>query len=142
MIRIRGFGLRTVNNDSVNFAHNTELSDEAFSKAIKSVKEQQKLNPNPPKFKNLNSNLSLYTNENPIDKVTLTQKINFLNKVNTFAREIDERVKEVSVSLNGNHQNIEVITKNGDIFYDSRPLVRMNINITVQKKNKVETGSF
>ena len=27
-------------------------------------------------------------------------------------------------------------------FYDSRPLVRMNINITVQKKNKVETGSF
>ena len=61
----------------------------------------------------------------------------FLNKVNTFAREIDERVKEVSVSLNGNHQNIEVITKNGDIFYDSRPLVRMNINITVKKKNKV-----
>jgi len=109
---------------------------------MKSVKEQQKLNPNPPKFKNLNSNLSLYTNENPIDKVTLTQKINFLNKVNTFAREIDERVKEVSVSLNGNHQNIEVITKNGDIFYDSRPLVRMNINITIQKKNKVETGSF
>ena len=74
--------------------------------------------------------------------MTLTQKINFLNKVNTFARETDERVKEVSVSLNGNHQNIEVITKNGDIFYDSRPLVRMNINITVQKKNKVETGSF
>ena len=138
----KGFGLRTVNNDSVNFAHNTELSDEAFSKAMKSVKEQQKLNPNPPKFKKLKSNLSLYTNENPIDKVTLTQKINFLNKVNTFAREIDERVKEVSVSLNGNHQNIEVITKNGDIFYDSRPLVRMNINITIQKKNKVETGSF
>ena len=43
--------------------------------------------------------------------------------------------------MNGNHQNIEVITKNGDIFYDSRPLVRMNINITIQK-NKVETGSF
>ena len=39
----KGFGLRTVNNDSVNFAHNTELSDEAFSKAMKSVKEQQKL---------------------------------------------------------------------------------------------------
>ena len=78
----------------------------------------------------------------PILGPFLTQKINFLNKVNTFAREIDERVKEVSVSLNGNHQNIEVITKNGDIFYDSRPLVRMNINITIQKKNKVETGSF
>ena len=30
----KGFGLRTVNNDSVNFAHNTELSDEAFSKAM------------------------------------------------------------------------------------------------------------
>ena len=37
----KGFGLRTVNNDSVNFAHNTELTDDAFSKAMKSVKEQK-----------------------------------------------------------------------------------------------------
>ena len=45
-------------------------------------------------------------------------------------------VKEVSVSLNGNHQNIEVLTKNGNSFYDSRPLVRMNINISVEKNGK------
>ena len=28
----KGFGLGTVNNDSVNFAHDTELSDETFQK--------------------------------------------------------------------------------------------------------------
>ena len=55
---------------------------------------------------------------------------------------IDSMVKEVSVSLNGNHQNIEVLTKNGNSFYDSRPLVRMNINISVEKNGKIETGSF
>ena len=70
------------------------MTDEAFSKAMKSVKEEQKLNPNPPKFKNQNSNLSLYTNENPIDKVTLTQKISFLNKVKDSQEKLTRELKK------------------------------------------------
>ena len=54
---------------------------------------------------------------------------------------MDNNVKQVSVSLNGNFQNIEIIKEGGNIFYDSRPLVRMNISMSVQKK-KNQTGSF
>ena len=32
--------------------------------------------------------------------------------------------------------------KNGDFFYDSRPLVRLNVNISVEKNGKIETGSL
>lgn len=138
----KGFGLRAVDNESTNFSHNTELSDDAISKAINSVEMMENCAKNPPNFISQKSNSSLYTNENPITKVSLGEKINFLNNVNKFARDIDIKVKEVSVSLNGNHQNIEVITKNGNIFYDSRPLVRMNINLSVEKRGRIETGSF
>jgi TldD protein len=41
----KGFGLRTVNNDSVNFAHNTELSDEAFFKSNEVSKRTTKIKP-------------------------------------------------------------------------------------------------
>ena len=51
-------------------------------------------------------------------------------------------VKQVSVSLNANYQNIEITRKNGNFFSDSRPLVRMNVNISVEKNGKVETGSY
>ncbi len=138
----KGFGLRAVKNDSTSFSHSTELSDEALSKAINSVEIKQNSSTKPSKFISQKSNSLLYTNENPITKVSLEEKINFLNNVNKFARNLDVKVKEVSVSLNGNHQNIEVVTKNGNLYYDSRPLVRMNINLSVEKKGKIETGSF
>ena len=137
----KGFGLRAVEADSTVFTHNTELSENAIKSAIKSVKS----NENKKKLDEANIrkiNSSLYINENPIINVNLESKINFLKDVNNFARNLDVNVKEVSLSLNGNYQNIEVLSKNGHTFYDSRPLVRMNINISVEKKGKIETGSF
>ena len=138
----KGFGLRTVEQDSINFAHNNELTQDAFTNAFNSVKRNKYNSTKNLKSLPLKSNLSLYTNENPINQISLSEKISFLNIINKFSRNLDQRVKEVSVSLNANFQNIEVITKNGNLFYDSRPLVRMNINITVQNKGKLETGSF
>ena len=39
-------------------------------------------------------------------------------------------------------REIEITRKNGNFFSDSRPLVRMNVNISVEKNGKVETGSY
>ncbi len=138
----KGFGLRAVDHDTVNFTHNTELDENTIKSAVDSIKSSRKKIILPSKETTLKSNSSLYTDANPINLISLTKKIQFLNKVNHYARKLDSNVKEVSVSLNGNYQNIEVITKNGNSFYDSRPLVRMNINISVKQKDKIETGSF
>ena len=60
-----------------------------------------------------------------------------MEQINAYARNLDSAVKEVSISLNGNYQNIEIIKKDGHSFYDSRPLVRLNVNVTVEKKVKL-----
>ena len=139
----KGFGLRAVNGESINFVHNNDLSEEAIKSSIKSIQSNEASFGNKnSSFNDAKSNVSLYTNTNPIDVHTLGEKINFLEKVNEYARSIDQSVREVSVSLNGNFQNIEVISENGNLFYDSRPLVRLNINLTLEKKGKIESGSF
>ena len=138
----RGFGLRAVFDDSVCFTHNSDLNEESINAAVKFLKSSKNHNIQGSNPTNLKSNKSLYTNENPINSICLATKINFLEKINNYARKIDLAVKEVSVSLNGNYQNIEIITKNGDTYYDSRPLVRMNINISIEKNGKIESGSF
>ena len=138
----KGFGLRAVEDDSVSFTHDTELNEDSINSALKFLKYSKNQNTFPQEVINLKRNNSLYTNENPINLIKLEEKIKFLKKINNFARRIDSKVKEVSVSLNGNYQNIEVITKDGNSYYDSRPLVRMNINISVEKKGKIESGSF
>ena len=137
----KGFGLRGVKSDSTSFTHKTELTESAVNSALKSIKTQE-IKKNSLTANTIKRNSSLYTNENPITKIKLESKINFLKEVNDFARKLDTNVKEVTISLNANYQNIEVLSKNGEIFFDSRPLVRMNINLSVEKKGKIETGSF
>ena len=122
--------------------HNSELNEESINSAIKFLKSSENHNIQSPKPVNLKKNSSLYTDENPINSISLSKKIEFLKKVNNYARQLDSKVKEVSVSLNGNYQNIEVVTRDGNSFYDSRPLVRMNINISIEKNGKIESGSF
>ena len=75
-------------------------------------------------------------NLNPLNLITLKLKIDLLEKINKYARKLDNSVKQVSVSLNGNFQNIEIIKEGGNFFYDSRPLVRMNVTVSVEKKGK------
>ncbi len=137
----KGFGLRGVKSDSTNFTHNTELTENAINSALRSI-ETNETKKSSLSANIIKSNSSLYTNENPITKIKLESKISLLKEVNDFARKLDNNVKEVTISLNGNYQNIEVMSKNGDIFFDSRPLVRMNINLSVEKEGKIETGSF
>ena len=116
----KGFGLRTVVDDTINFCHNTELSEEAINASLNSIKKSKKSIKSINNSATIKSNSSLYTSENPLNGITLSEKIDFLNKINNYARKIDINVKEVSISLNGNHQNIEVTTKDGNLFYDSR----------------------
>ena len=136
----KGFGLRAVNEDKIKFYHSSQLNETSFNKALKSLSNGG--NKSQPEKNYIKTNSQLYINSNPLSLISLKNKINLLEKINNFARKLDNSVKEVSVSLNGNFQNIEIIKAGGNIFYDSRPLVRMNISISVQKKNKIETGSY
>ena len=136
----RGLGLRTVKGDSINFFHSSELNEDSFNKGLISISKNIKYGFDGKN--NLMSNQNLYERNNPISMFKLDKKINLLKKINHYARKFSSTVKQVSISLNGSFQNIEISKKNGAFFYDSRPLVRLNVNISVEKKGKIETGSY
>ena len=138
----KGFGLRGVTGDSVSFYHSSELDDKNLDKALKLLKKKKTANKNLDTNNQLKKNEKLYEPHNPINDFKLDEKIKILENINNYARKLDSAVKEVSVSLNGNYQNVEIFKKDGISLFDSRPLVRLNVNISVEKKGKVETGSF
>ena len=138
----KGFGLRGVTGDSVSFYHSSELDDKNVDKALKLLKKKKTANKNLDTNNQLKKNEKLYEPHNPINDFKLDEKIKILENINNYARKLDSAVKEVSVSLNGNYQNVEIFKKDGISLFDSRPLVRLNVNISVEKKGKVETGSF
>jgi len=138
----RGFGIRALYGETTKFFHSTNLESETLKKGFKSVKNYETLKPSTKDPKETKTNKLLYENTNPISLISLNDKISLLESVNDYARKINSMVKQVSVSLNANYQNIEITRKNGNFFSDSRPLVRMNVNISVEKNGKVETGSY
>ena len=137
----KGFGLRVVKDDSIGFAHSSELTDRSLKNAIKAVQSLDKGG----NFGNkapLKTNKKLYSELNPIELIEFKSKISLLEKINSYARSKDQRVKQVSITLAANHQNIEIYKENGEFFNDSRPLVRMNVSISVERDKKIENGSY
>ena len=138
----QGFGLRTVSLDSSGFAHSSELTYEALLKSIEAVKSIKKSGKKVSLIMPTRTNRALYTNKNPIELKSFKSKINLLEKINKYARNLSNKVHEVSISLAGNYQNIEILKKDSQLYNDFRPLVRLNINITVKNRNKIENGSY
>ena len=129
----QGFGLRVVNSDSSGFAHSSELSYNSFKialEAVRSIKKSSIKRVILPK----KTNNKLYSDKNPIDQKSFKSKIDLLQKINSYARNLDSNVNQVSVSLAGNYQQVEIYKQNGEIFYDYRPLVRLNVTVSVKKK--------
>ena len=137
----KGFGLRVVKDDSIGFSHSSELTDASLLKAVNAVKTLE----NGSNSKNTipkKTNNTLYSDENPIQLVEFKSKINLLENINSYARSKDLRVKQVSITLAANYQNIEIYKERGITFYDSRPLVRLNVNVSIERNNSIENGSY
>tara|TARA_B100000989_G_scaffold297177_1_gene282195 strand:- start:1144 stop:2547 length:1404 start_codon:yes stop_codon:yes gene_type:complete len=137
----QGFGLRVITGDSVGFAHSSELTKKALDLALKSVVNLDKGGISRTD-KIFQTNKNLYTDKNPIELIKFENKVSLLEKINSYARSKDQRVKQVSITLAGNFQKIEIFRDNGQIFNDQRPLVRLNVNISIENNGIVENGSF
>ena len=138
---VNGFGLRAINNELVGYSHSNSLdlsSLKSASQTVSAVKKgySGKLSLEPKK-----TNKKLYTDQSPIDSVEYKNKVNLLRDINEYVRKIDNRTRQVTISLTGTHQIINILRPSGEILEDIRPLVRLNISITLESKGRKETGS-
>jgi TldD protein len=62
--------------------------------------------------------------------------------VDSFARALDNRVRQVSVSLTGDCQAVEIIRPDGFRARDIRPLVRFNVSVVTGSGARQETGTY
>ncbi|MBM4207871.1 MAG: metalloprotease TldD [Gammaproteobacteria bacterium] len=79
---------------------------------------------------------------NPLKSLADQEKIDFLRKVDAETRKLDPRVEEVIISLVGVHESVLVVSQDGSLAADVRPLVRMNVSVIVVENGKREQGSM
>jgi len=84
---------------------------------------------------------ALYSAQNPMVTLGAAEKVDLLRQVDSYARSIDTRVSQVTVSLAASHETILVASTDGTFAADVRPLVRINVSVIVEKNGRREQGS-
>ena len=136
-----GFGLRAVAGETHGYAHAGELSEAALKRAAESVSAVTKgYGGNAAVAPNAGANQPLYSDQNPLNSTPFETKIKLLQEMDGYARDADSSVKQVSASLTGSWQAVQIIRSDGLRVADIRPLVRINIWVAVEKNGRMESG--
>ena len=138
----QGFGLRAVSGEVTGYSHASELSEEAIKRASQTVKTVHSGNGGTMDLSPPGTNTKLYTEENPLNLVEFETKVKLLAEIDAYARSRDERVAQVSASISGSWQAIQVLRLDKARTADIRPLVRLNVTIMVAQGDRLETGSY
>jgi TldD protein len=138
----QGFGLRAVAGEAIGFAHSSELSEDAMRRAAGAVQTVKSGYSGQWASGPSRTNVKLYSDENPIDSAAFETKTKLLSDIDAYARSIDTRVRQVSCSLFGEWQAVEIIRPDGMTVRDIRPLVRLNVSIVAGEGDRQESGSY
>jgi TldD protein len=138
----QGFGLRAVSDEATGFAHAADLSEEAIARAARTVRAVAQGHDGVMAGPPARTNAKLYVEDNPLTAVPFEAKTKLLSDIDAYARAKDPRVRQVSASLMGSWQVVEIVRAGGVRVRDVRPLVRLNVSVVVGEGDKQESGSF
>ena len=137
----KGYGIRAVNDEITGYSHSNDINKESIKESIDTLSSVKKGYSGTQVIEPKKTNSKLYSDASPIDGISFKKKIKFLEDVNDYGRSIDKNVRQLTVGLSGIQQKVDILRPSGQIFSDLRPLVRLNIAITIEKNGKKETGS-
>jgi TldD protein len=136
-----GFGLRAVRGETAGYAHSTTIDEQALRRAVSTARLAVGDGGGTLAAAPAGTNRKLYTDEDPMAAATFPAKIDILREIDAFARGLDKRVVQVSVSLAASHQEVVILRPEGTLVTDTRPMSRIGINITVEENGKREAGN-
>ena len=133
-----GFGLRRIDRTAIGYASGSRLTladvkragrKLALAAASRHTYLSEKPTPNPPPY---------YESATPLT-LSVKERTEFLARIDSYLRSFPH-VKNTNLSLSGSMQMVMIVRADGNISYDARPLVRMNIGVQCEKGNKREWG--
>ena len=136
-----GFGLRVVSGETAGYAHSNEISEAAIQRAADAAALAKQGRSTRAAESPVATNQRLYGEDDPLASPAFSDKIALLQEIDAYARARDPRVVQVSASIAGERRAIEILRGDGQRLRDVRPLVRVNVSVTVERDGKRESAS-
>ena len=138
----RGVGVRAIAGDKAGLAYSDEITAPMLmdaagqARAIARQGQQGRVAvPEPRRHE------PLYCVDSPLDSLPTEDKLELLRRADAAARAADPRVQQVQVSLTGALKTVRIARSDGLLTSDIRPMVRLNVSVTVEEKGRREQAS-
>ncbi|WP_350333313.1 metalloprotease TldD [Coralliovum pocilloporae] len=138
----QGMALRAVAGESAGLSHSNEISEASLKRASDSVQAVTSGYSGTYAAAPERTNISLYKPDNPLGGPSFEEKVRLLEKIDAYARGKDSRVRQVTASMAGTWQVVEILRADGQFYKDIRPLVRINVSVVAGDGDKQESGTY
>ena len=134
-----GFGLRSVKDELTAYAHSNDFTVASLKKASNTVTQilsgHGGIGDIAQPF-----NEKLYVPADPLKSTSDKEKTDFLAMIDGYVRGKGPLVKQVTLSLTAETSHVDIIKTGGFHVSDIRPLVRLSIQVTVERDGRTEQG--
>jgi TldD protein len=137
----QGVGVRAISGDKTAFAYSDDISMPALASAAQATRAIARQGASHSvQAVRRNKGRELYLPHDPISTLNDKEKVSLLEKLEGYARAVDNRVIQVMASLSGDYEVILVARSDGVLAADVRPLVRMSLQVIAEENGRREQG--
>lgn len=138
----RGVGVRAISGEKTGFAYADDIAPAALADAAGAARSIARGGrsgaarlPAPTRA------VPRYAAVDPLGSHSEAAKVALLRRVDDFARGLDPRVREVSVSVALDQEINLVVATDGTLSADVRPLARFGVTVIAEQKGRRERGT-
>jgi len=137
----QGVGVRAIAGERTGFAYSDEIVLPALTQASEAARAiARRGRGGAVQAWTASQGRQLYLPLDPLETLSDADKVKFLESIDARTRKLDPRVKQVMVSLSGEHEVVLVVASDGTFAADVRPLVRCNVSVIVEHNGRREQG--
>ena len=141
----QGVGVRAVSGEKTAFAYSDDISFDALAAAAQATRaigrQGGSSGTQATQIAHRNRGRNLYLPHDPLASLEDPKKVELLERLERYARSLDPRVTQVMASLAGEYEVVMVARSDGAQAADVRPLVRVSLQVIVEKDGRREQGS-
>ena len=134
----QGVGVRAQDGEKQGYAHSDDITVESLEVAAATARaiSQQASGSNAVAIQGSGASAhDLYPVELAPTDAPVASKVDLLGQIDSYARSLDPRVKQVMASVTTQHQNVLIAGSDGSLGGDVRPLVRLNVQVVAEDSN-------
>ncbi|PXF63345.1 metalloprotease TldD [Kangiella spongicola] len=138
----KGLGIRSIDGEKTGFAYANQFESTALNNALSAATSISRAGQSKAvSFNQIVPSQSLYTEHRVLGDVEPSHKIALLRQLDAKARQLDEKVKQVMVSLSAADEHMLVAAIDGTLAADIRPMIRLNVTVVAEHQGRRERGS-